>query len=114
MKFQVSYISTCVLILLCASAGGQEASPAPMPEAPFSGMDRSVRPGSDFYDFANGAWQRSVEIPADLSGYSVWAQLAEQNRQRLTALFSEIASSSPPGDTAKRKVVDYYSSFMDE
>jgi putative endopeptidase len=114
MKFQVSHISTCVLILVCASAGGQEASPPPMPEAPFSGMDRSVRPGTDFYDFANGAWQRSVEIPADLSGYSVWAQLAEQNRQRLTALFNEIASSSPPANTAKRKVVDYYSSFMDE
>jgi predicted metalloendopeptidase len=28
-------------------------------------MDRSVRPGDDFYQFANGKWLAATSIPAD-------------------------------------------------
>ena len=31
-------------------------------------MDRTVRPGDDFYAYANGTWMKTAEIPADRSG----------------------------------------------
>ena len=30
-------------------------------------MDKAVKPGDDFYGFANGGWQKATEIPADRS-----------------------------------------------
>ena len=35
------------------------------PGIDLSGMDKSVRPGDDFFAFANGSWFKSVSIPAD-------------------------------------------------
>ena len=32
-----------------------------------AGMDKSVAPGDDFFRYANGAWLKSTEIPADRS-----------------------------------------------
>ena len=31
----------------------------------FAKMDRSLNPGDAFYDYANGAWLKNAEIPAD-------------------------------------------------
>lgn len=30
-----------------------------------AGMDRSVKPGDDFFSYANGTWIKSTEIPVD-------------------------------------------------
>jgi len=30
-----------------------------------SGMDRSVKPGDDFFEYANGNWFKRTTIPAD-------------------------------------------------
>jgi len=42
-----------------------------------SGMDRSVRPGDDFYRFANGSWARRTPIPADKPLYDMFAKLED-------------------------------------
>ena len=34
-----------------------------------AGMDRSVKPGDDFFAYANGTWLKPTEIPADRSTY---------------------------------------------
>ena len=35
------------------------------------GMDGSVKPGDDFFKYANGTWDAHTDIPADRSGYGV-------------------------------------------
>src|ERR1700679_86288 len=30
-----------------------------------AGMDKSVKPGDDFFDYANGTWYKNAAIPAD-------------------------------------------------
>ncbi len=42
-----------------------------------AGMDRAVRPGDDFFGFANGGWVRTTEIPADRSVWNTFGVLAE-------------------------------------
>ena len=79
-----------------------------------AGMDRAVKPGDDFFRYANGGWIKSTEIPADRSGWGTGAIVAERTAKRVADLIAEAArSDAPPGSDA-RKVGDYYATFMDE
>src|SRR5579864_5573408 len=79
-------------------------------------MDRSVKPGDDFYEYANGAWIQRTEIPPDRAGVNVFTKLGDLSNKRTADLIEEIAKSNPaPGSGARaRKVADLYNSYMDE
>ncbi len=77
-------------------------------------IDRSVKPGDDFYHYANGAWIKRTEIPPDRVGMDVWTKLADVGNQRMADLIAEIAKSNPAAGSPTRKVADLYNSYMDE
>src|ERR1043166_3759841 len=70
-----------------------------------AGMARNARPGDDFFMYANGTWLAKTEIPADRSGWGVFAMLAEQADKRTADLIR---------DTPSGKIADYYAAYMDE
>ena len=91
------------------------ALPAPAPAAAIgtfgfdeTGMDRAVQPGDDFYEFANGAWAKRTQIPADKSNYGMFTQLADLSQQRVRDILE--ASKNDPNS----KIGTAYSSFLDE
>ena len=55
---QRSVLSLLVILAVLAArpSAAQTAHPAPAPGLDTAGMDRSVKPGDDFFDFANGTW----------------------------------------------------------
>jgi putative endopeptidase len=77
-------------------------------------IDRSVKPGDDFYRYANGEWIKRTEIPPDRVGVDVWTKLGDEGNKRMADLIAEIAKSNPPAGSATRKVADLYNSYMDE
>ncbi len=77
-------------------------------------IDRSVKPGDDFYQYANGAWIKRTEIPPDRVGMDVWTKLADVGNKRMADLIAEIAKSNPAAGSPTRKVADLYNSYMDE
>ena len=54
-------------------------------------MDRSVKPGDDFFAYANGSWLKETEIPADRSSYGAGAIVDELTNQRVSDLIKETA-----------------------
>jgi putative endopeptidase len=76
-------------------------------------IDKSTPPGTDFWQYANGAWVKTHPIPADRSSYGVGAVLAELANKRVADLIQAAANGAKPGSDAQ-KVGDYYASFMDE
>jgi predicted metalloendopeptidase len=77
-----------------------------------AGMDRSVKPGDNFFAYANGAWLRRTDIPADRSTYSAGAMLDELTDRQVADLIRETArAGAPAGDS--RRIGDYYAAFMD-
>ena len=72
-----------------------------------AGMDRAIEPGDSFYDFANGAWSRTTEIPSDRSNYGMFIMLEELSNERTREILEEQAKA--PGS----KIGDFYASFMD-
>jgi putative endopeptidase len=110
--------------LLALPAGALVAAPAPKakPKASakpaaeshgldLAGMDRTVKPGDDFYSYADGGWMKATEIPADRSSYGAFAILREQAGKRTVDLIQN-ASKSNTGDA--KKIADFYAAFMDE
>jgi putative endopeptidase len=94
-----------------ADAAAPVAAATPGIDVP--GMDTSVKPGDDFFRYANGAWFAKTEIPSDHAGWGAGAILAEATDKRVADLIEEAAKSAAPGTDARR-VGDYFATFMDE
>ena len=77
------------------------------------GMDRAIKPGEDFFEYANGSWVRDTEIPADRSSYSSFSVLNEQAQKDTRAILEEAAADAT-AEGEIRKIGDYYAAFMDE
>jgi predicted metalloendopeptidase len=77
-------------------------------------MDLSVKPGDDFFEFANGTWVKQAEIPADRSRWGVIGELRDLNQQRTADLIKGLSASAAGTDPERRKIADFYSTFMDE
>jgi endothelin-converting enzyme/putative endopeptidase len=108
-RFAVACVATCALAAY--------AQDAPAPEThgiAVANMDRSVKPGDDFYQYANGEWIKRTEIPPDRARVGVFTMLSDLSNKRTAELIEEIAKSNPPAGSSARKVADLYNSYMDE
>ena len=94
-----------------ATLVAQQARPATALDT--AGMDRSVKPGDNFFDYANGTWLKTTEIPADRSSYGAGAMLTDLTDRRVADLIQEAAKAKAPAGSDLRKIGDYYASFMD-
>jgi putative endopeptidase len=72
----------------------------------------TVKPGDDFFEYVNGEWLNSVEIPADRSSWGVGAALVEDTNQRIVKLIEGLVAQAPTAEA--KKLADFYNSFMDE
>src|SRR3954452_7023665 len=89
---------------------GQSPTPAGIDVA---GMDRSVKPGDDFFDYANGTWLKKTEIPPDMSNYGAGAMLNDQTDKRVADLIQQVAKGSAPANSERSRIGLYYTTFMD-
>ena len=115
------------VVLALAGCDQKPASEAPAPTtqaaapaAPLTsgidlaGIDKAVQPGDDFDGYANGAWRKTAEIPADRSSTGVFVEVNELAEQRNKELIQTIAASKPAAGTDDARIADYYAAFMDE
>ncbi|MGA8340882.1 MAG: M13 family metallopeptidase [Candidatus Sulfotelmatobacter sp.] len=102
-------------IATCALAASAQNAPAPETHGiAVANMDRSVKPGDDFYQYANGDWIKRTEIPPDRAEVDVFTKLGDLSNKRTADLIEEIAKSNPPAGSGARKVADLFNSYMDE
>jgi endothelin-converting enzyme/putative endopeptidase len=114
-----------VSALLLAGAApilAQPAGPAAAPRPPaasryapwgvdLSARDLTVRPGDDFWRYANNSWFQHNPIPADRAAWGVGTVLSED----VEAQLHDIVETANRGtDPVSRQVADMYASWMDE
>jgi predicted metalloendopeptidase len=96
-----------LLTLLLATA----ACAAPGPPQ-LSAVDRSVRPGDDFYAFANNPWLAAAPPPG-AAAYGTSTGLVATTRARVLALVQD-AAAQPGAPGVRRQVGATYAALMDE
>lgn len=122
-----------LLVLVCGTSLASCATPPPAFDAPHSGiaaqstpvpppapkprygtfgfdppgMDTSIRPGDNFYQYANGTWAKNTPIPADKSNYGMFTVLDDISRQRTRELIE--TAGKDPND----RIGAVYQSFLD-
>ena len=107
-------ITRCAAALLLATAVAGAAAPAPKYGTwgvDYASMDRTVKPGDDFFAFAEGTWLKTAPIPADKAraGYNYeLPDLAEADVRKIVE-----DAAGDPSPTA-RQIADYYAAWMDQ
>jgi putative endopeptidase len=75
-------------------------------------MDLSVKPGDDFFQYANGGWLKKNAIPASKTRWGSFDVLREESSQRLHNLLEEAARNGGK-DRLSQMIGDFYRSGMD-
>jgi putative endopeptidase len=78
-----------------------------------SAMDRSIRPGDDFFRFTNGAWLDQTGIPADKVSVGLIPGLSDRVAEQLETLVADIASH-PEASGSEAKIGRFYRGYMDQ
>ena len=75
-------------------------------------VDISVKPGDDFFSYANGDWLRSTQIPPGKGRWGARNQIAGTAAEQLAQVVREATATgaSSPG----RKVADFHAAYLDE
>src|SRR5262245_34954915 len=80
-----------------------------------SRMDRSVAACTDFYQYTNGNWLKTTEIPGAFSSWGSFYILAENNRKTLHEILEEAAKKTDaPKGSVDQKIGDFYATCVDE
>ncbi|MEO7457986.1 MAG: M13 family metallopeptidase [Gemmatimonadaceae bacterium] len=85
---------------------------AQSPSRPESGVDAHIKPGDDFFAFANGAWLASTVIPKGRDRWAVRDEINERTRGQGVALLED-AASARAGSLA-RKVADFRVAYANQ
>jgi predicted metalloendopeptidase len=113
-----------VAILLLASAlalsacngskGGETAQSAGTEIGiDLAGVDRSVNPGDDFNAFANGAWEKATEIPADRTSLGSFTAVSMEVEKRNAELFADLLKKNSDAGSDDGRIANYYRAFAD-
>ncbi len=106
-----------------AMSAAEPLQPATAPHAKAAigdfGIDLSagnpaVKPGDDFFAYANGRWYDSFVIPPDRASSGPFVDLDEITKSRVRGIIESAAHSQSAAGTAAQKIGDFYASFMDQ
>ncbi len=111
------------VLLLASSSRAQQPSVAAFPlsvpaHGPFidlSSIDNTVKPCTDFYQYANGKWLARTPIPPDQASWGTFNVIQDRNLAILRAIAANAAADmSAPESSAAGKVGSFYRSGMDK
>ncbi|HYH99760.1 M13 family metallopeptidase [Hyalangium sp.] len=114
---------SALLLTSCATSTppASSATPEKTTQAParklgveVKNFDTSVRPQDDFYQYVNGTWVKTTQMPPDRPRYGTFIELLDKSEAALKGIIEEAAATKDRKQgTDDQKVGDLYLSFMD-
>ncbi|HJQ40825.1 MAG TPA: M13-type metalloendopeptidase [Thermoanaerobaculia bacterium] len=80
-----------------------------------NGMDRNIKPGDDFFNYVNGKWAATTQIPPDQTRTGAFILLRDLSEARVRAILDRwAADKNLKSGSDEAKVAAMYRSYLDE
>src|SRR5205814_4859005 len=94
----------------------QAPPPPPAQIAPWgldlAARDSSVKPGDDFYGYADGHWLNTHQIPPDRTRWGSFDELGERSHDQVRSIVEALPDGAPAASN-EQKIGDDYRSYLD-
>src|SRR3972149_3523654 len=110
--FLFSAFSSTIAISSCG--GDKQNEEADLRGVDRAGMDTTVKPGDNFFLYANGGWLKKTEIPASEGAWGAFSVLRDQNQDKLKTILTEAAAkTNSEKGSSEQMIGDFYFAAMD-
>ncbi|MEO6798428.1 MAG: M13 family metallopeptidase [Rhodanobacter sp.] len=99
--------------VLCGTSSFAATPAAPDLGIDLKGIDRDVRPGDDFFRYANGDWLKTATIPADRSSIGSFYEVYKTTEKHTADLIRHAGASHPAHGSNEARIAAYYAAWMD-
>ncbi|MGN6277277.1 MAG: M13 family metallopeptidase [Sphingomonas sp.] len=115
IKTFVRTSSACLALMVASAATAQTA-----PHARYgafgldlTSQDKAVKPGDDFWTYANGTWAAKTAIPADKGSIGYGNLLNDEAEANVRKILDDMAANPAQYGATGKQVGDFYASWMD-
>lgn len=114
-KNTIRAVSACALgmVLLSACKDKEKDQLYAENDVLINNVDKSVKPGDDFFMYANGAWLKKNPIPAAYSSWSIFNLVQEDLRNKMRKINEDAVKANASKGSNTQKIGDFYYSGMD-
>ncbi|MET0307769.1 MAG: M13 family metallopeptidase [Sphingomonas sp.] len=78
-----------------------------------AGLNKSVKPGDDFDEYANGGWRAKAEIPADRTATGTFLDVFNKAEASNVAIIDAAVKANAATGTDTRRIADWYKAYTD-
>ena len=111
-RFLAATLAACAFA--CAAGPALAAGTLPAAIDPLVlNLDKSVSPGTDFFQYANGGWLKANPIPASERGWGIANLVYEETYRQRVEICTAAAASGAAKGTSAQKVGDFWATGMD-
>lgn len=110
MKQIIAIAFVCGGLYACNS---KQTETTAKPDILASNIDSTLKPGDDFFMYANGNWVKNTPIPASESGWGIGQLVQEEIYNRLKKINEDAVAAKADDGTITQKIGDFWQSAMD-
>jgi putative endopeptidase len=113
LKFKHFALAGCIGLSVCAFTVIRRGEAPKFKFIDSANMDLSVKPGDNFFDYANGTWIKNNPIPAKETRWGSFNVLAQGNIDKMLTLLGDVSKDTHAKGSLEQRVGDLYASAMD-
>ena len=114
---KITHIAFIAAIGVLSSCGEPNNTEKPMEKGigiDLNNLNTNVKPGNDFFEYANGGWLKNNPIPEEYSRYGAFEVLGIKNEEEVKSIIEEVSTlQEVQKGSPEQQIRDYYNAGMD-
>jgi len=105
----LAVFGVCLLLNACKDKAKDYAATDPI----YKNLDTTIKPGDDFFLYANGGWIKKNPIPAAYASWGIGNLVNDDIRDRLKKINEDALNAKADAGSSTQKIGDFYFTGMD-